>query len=188
MSTLANPLAPTEVSEYVIQYNAQTGGLEKICLLTGNIVTPEKKPKFVYTLEIGNAICDLVRQGMTVSRISGISGMPPAGVVYRWLGANPDFRDKLEQARRDRAEVFHDKVLELVGDGDIHKEDVPGIKLAVDTYKWAAEKNDPERFGTRKPDSESHGPTVIMIDTGFNSIKLADKPIDTTCVEVTDGE
>jgi hypothetical protein len=177
-----------QAPEYITQLNKRTGELERINLLTGESYVPVRATvqRFIYTVELGNEICDLVRQGHSILHIGSLPDFPTTSAIYGWAHTHPDFREKLECARRDRAEFFHDKVLELVGDGDIEKDAVPGIKLAVDTYKWAAEKNDPDRYGSKRPENTQQGPTVIMIDTGFNSRKLEHLPIEAECKEVLD--
>ena len=46
------------------------------------------------------------------------------------------------------------------------KDLIPGIKLAVDTHKWAAEKSDPERFAKPKEEGNNVGSITINLQTG----------------------
>jgi hypothetical protein len=123
-------------------------------LVTGELVhrSDNNLPKRVpYNLEDARAILQLVREGNTIAGIGRMGQYPSASVIFTWLSKHPDFKEAMEQARVDRAEVFHDKALE-VAEGVVDKEDVPAARLKIDTYKWAAEKGDKTRYGTSKID------------------------------------
>ena len=48
------------------------------------------------------------------------------------------------------------------------KDDVPAAKLLVDTYKWAAEVNDPATYGKKVAHSgEVNGNVTLQVITGF---------------------
>ena len=52
---------------------------------------------------------------------------------------------------KERAESFQDKAIDLAIDNiGIDSKEVASVRLAVDTLKWAAEKNDPDRFGKKE--------------------------------------
>ncbi|MFN3583386.1 hypothetical protein [Phenylobacterium sp.] len=52
-----------------------------------------------YTTAKGRAICVLLREGWTMSRINARPDMPSARVVYRWLKTEPEFREMVAEAR-----------------------------------------------------------------------------------------
>jgi len=131
-----------------------------------------------YSLEIGAAIVDLVRQGNTLVKIGKMKGFPNVSTIYRWGMLHPDFKEKIELARKDRAEYFHDKVIETIEEVSC-KEDVPAAKLKVDGYRWAAEKGDKDRYGnSSKIDINTGG--IQYINTGI--------PEDTTFDEIVEAE
>jgi hypothetical protein len=86
--------------------------------------------------------------------------MPESSRIYAWLSLHPEFRIRYEQARKQRADVFHDLVIEEARNA-ISKDDVPVAKLRIDSYKWAAEKASPDYYG--KKDDKVSGPASINI-------------------------
>ena len=48
----------------------------------------------------------------------------------------------------------------------VRKEEVAGLKLRSELYKWGAERSNPE-YGTRVTSSGPSGPMQIIIDTGI---------------------
>jgi hypothetical protein len=82
-----------------------------------------------------------------------------------WARKHPDFGDALKNAREDRAEYYHDKVIETV-EALKEKDDVPVVKEQVAAYKWAAEKGNPNRYGKSTAEG-SVGNVTIIVDTGI---------------------
>lgn len=159
-------------------------------LVTGELVhrSDNNLPKRVpYNLEAARAILQLVREGNTIAAIGRMGQYPSASVIFTWLSKHPDFKEAMEQARVDRAEVFHDKALE-VAEGVLDKEDVPAARLKIDTYKWAAEKGDKTRYGTSKIDIDVNQRDIVVIDTGIDRSKTYDEPIDGQFTEISEEE
>ena len=104
-----------------------------------------------YTTEIGDYICDKVREGMTLTKIVALLPDVSLSQVYAWKATIPVFKERLNEARKQRAESFQDKAIDLAIDNvGIDSKEVASVRLAVDTLKWAAEKNDPDRFGKKE--------------------------------------
>jgi len=111
-----------------------------------------------------------VREGKTLNEISEIEGMPPLHLMYNWRRFHPDFKKNLEIARKDRAEYYHDKAVEVLKGADgASKEEVPGHKLQFDGFLKLAERGNPEAFNA-KPQvlQQSAAPAMIVINTGIN--------------------
>lgn len=53
-----------------------------------------------FTVERGEAVCELLRQGIAMSAINAMPGMPSSKVVYTWLRTQPRFREMVGEARR----------------------------------------------------------------------------------------
>lgn len=137
-----------------------------------------------YTLDTARKILDHVRNGETVSAIGSKSEFPSAAVIFHWLQKHPDFKEAMEQARLDRAEMFHDKALKAA-EGVTEKDEVPAARLLVDTYKWAAEKGDKNRFGSTKIDVDVTKQDIIVMDTGIDRSKNYEEPIDGEFVTIS---
>jgi hypothetical protein len=119
------------------------------------------------TSEIQAMICDMIVKGESLTSICSMPDFPSMGAVYlnrRWF---PEFDDRIRDAYRIRAEMFHDLAITTAMEVT-NKEDVPAAKLKVDTLKWAAEKGDRSRFGSTEQVSGQQGGIQIIIDTGIN--------------------
>ena len=71
-----------------------------------------------------------------------------------YLAKNPDFSARLDQARLLRSEKWVNNIVSLVqtetGTPIIHdKDDTPGAKLAIDTFKWLAKVDNPDKYGEK---------------------------------------
>jgi hypothetical protein len=89
----------------------------------------------------------------------------PYSLVCRWRREFSEFRAIIDEARKDRAEAFHDEIVDTArvqAEGDKH------AKVHIDALKWAAEKGDPEKFGSKtKLQLDSNAPVAFLIDTGI---------------------
>ena len=161
-----------EEKETITILNKQTGKLETINIHTGETVTTEGEltQQYLYTVELSEAIANYVAEGNTLKKISEMAQMPPLYLIYNWRRSHPDFKNKLKQARKDRASYFEDKMIEVVDSAkDAGKDDVAALKLQMDGYNKLAEKGDPETY-TPKPQNllAAHAPAMIVINTGIS--------------------
>lgn len=63
---------------------------------------PSKRPRGprpIHGAATRETICDLTAQGLSLTQICGLDGMPKAGTVADWLRKEPDFARALAQAR-----------------------------------------------------------------------------------------
>lgn len=88
-------------------------------------------------------VCDQVADGMSLSEISRVEGVPYS-VLWKWLSDGnrmESYKTALE-ARADK------EVHETLAIADMASADDVGVaKLRVDTRKWAASKWDRDRYG-----------------------------------------
>ena len=145
-----------------------------IDMYTGDVVTtvggePAVKNVTPYTPDVGRLICDLIREGWKVSEICRQRGMPTVSQLYLWRKNYPDFAELMNQSRVDSADYYFEKALDRA-ESDMSKEEVPAAKLAVDTYKWAAEKSNPKKFGSKvEVDNKLSGNVgLYVLNTGIN--------------------
>lgn len=88
-------------------------------------------------------------------------------MFYAWLSIFPEFKKRYTEARKQRADYHFHRVVELADGGiGMDKEFIPGLKLAVDAHKWAAEKSDPERFAKPKEEGNTSSSITINLQTG----------------------
>lgn len=111
---------------------------------------------------IADMLCNMIREGKSL-KDSCTELKISQSLFYAWLSVYPEFKTRYLEARKHRADYHFHRALEIAdGAMGAPKELIPGIKLAVDTHKWAAEKSDPERFA--KPKEEASGPSSIVIN------------------------
>ena len=99
---------------------------------------------------LAERICDRVALGESLARICSDSGLPSLEDVIRWEQEDPRFATALDRARKARAEVFLDQVLEIIDKlehGDITAADA---QVVIDGLKLLVECSDPEAYGPRK--------------------------------------
>jgi transposase-like protein len=120
----------------------------------------------LYSPMVIDQICDLLVNGGSLTKICQMPGMPSYTTLSKWRRQHPEVATALEEARRDRAEALRDKAVALV-EGDLHKNDVPGVELQVETL-WKAAGVDDVRYSPRaKVEATVTVPTQIIVETGI---------------------
>ena len=140
---------------------------------------------FVYTPMAGRMVCKRIMEGETLSSICRDESMPSIGVIYYWRRRHPDFDEAIQYARKARAEIMHDKVVEIsdeLREGGLSRTDMESKARAADGYKWSASKSDRAVYGDDKVPQESGGPAVVVFNTGVTGRP----PVDVK--EVVGGE
>lgn len=160
-------------TEVMTLLNKKTGKLETFNIHTGELVAKEGEnlPTHIYSVEIADAICNLVREGRTYEEVSSMEGMPALHLIFKWRSTHPDFAKRLKDARRDRATLHHDKAVEVLKDSDtMDKDDVPVAKFRFDSYLKLAERGSPEEYGQSHKQAPGSGgaATMIVINTGIS--------------------
>ena len=102
-----------------------------------------------YTIELGELICERVRNGETFESIAKDPTMPSKNTLYVWRRKHREFDDEYARAREERADSRFDEISGIkkqMLDGDI-KSDV--ARVAIDALKWQAGKEQPKKYGDR---------------------------------------
>lgn len=125
--------------------------------------------RYVYTPQLGDLIADLIVEGNELSKIHTLySFVPKYSIIWRWMKQFPEFKQKIEDAYEARAELTRDRISSLAKEAEsIDKEDVPGVKLAIDTKKWLAEKDGPKKYSGKTKIEADIRAQVLTIDTGI---------------------
>jgi hypothetical protein len=162
----------------------QAGDLELIDLFTGEIVNTSARgtdlSEYVFNYKMAVLICQEVRNGRTLLDIGADPAFPSLDIIHHWQAMDRMFAEELRLARKARGEVFHDRIVgiaERAEAGDLQtRQDIDSSKLALDAYKWAAEKADPERFGNKVTHEGSKTNPIVMrvVNTGINRDPLPD--------------
>ncbi|MEK2643885.1 terminase small subunit-like protein [Bdellovibrio sp. BCCA] len=131
-----------------------------------NIFGDKRRSDWPFSQIIADLICQKIMEGESLSAICKQEGFPSYSVVCRWRNEQPRFKDDLEQAYKDRAEYYLEKVLEIAGAIEPN-ESARKARIKLDAYKWCAGIAAPEE----KP-SRQQGPLLeIVVSTAdSNSI------------------
>lgn len=161
-------LDPPDSKDLLVYTDPRTGKMKYLDLRTG-------KPYEQYTPvanqgsfsnEAADMICASIREGKSLTKICQENQIS-LSLFYAWLSIFPEFKKRYTEARKQRADYHFHRVVELADGGiGMDKEFIPGLKLAVDAHKWAAEKSDPERFAKPKEEGNNNGSITINLQTG----------------------
>ena len=163
-------MAKKNVVTYI---NKETGKLEKLDTETGLIFKPDEfytpKKKKKYNLEDAAKICALLRSGYPIASLGEKQGVPDVETIYFWKRNHPDFALAIKEARECAAEAYASKAVNVAENLEgATKDEVAVARLQVDTYKWVAEKMNPDIYGNRtKVSGDSEQPLTIIVDTGI---------------------
>jgi hypothetical protein len=154
-------------------------------------------PKYPYTEELGQAICDRIAAGGLLHVICDEPNMPSYTTVLGWLRdhgpiANPDFARMYADSVERRAEYNLDRLMQiaetpqitetiverevLTKDGDIvvlrevrRGDSIPARALTIDAMKWSISKQGWRKYGTKPggEQGESENDRNIVITGGL---------------------
>lgn len=167
----------SQVSNEHFYHLLPSGDVQATNMYTGEVTIINKEPKLYlkYSLPIGETICELIRDGKTFTEIAKVTGVP-ASAIYRWRTLHPDFNEKINAARTDRAEVFHGKMVEIVEELAENTDDnvLKNEKTRFEMYSKLAAIDNPATFGNKTTISgDGKAPIQIVLDTGIRR-----QPID----------
>lgn len=123
----------------------------------------------IYTPELADLICEQIADGNSLRSVCADEAMPSKTTVFRWLAANPAFRDHYARAREAQADSLADDILDIADDSAhdtyidengnerTNTEVVARSRLRVDARKWIAAKLKPKVYGD-KVSAELSGP------------------------------
>lgn len=177
-----------EAKETMTLLNKRTGELETFNIHTGEVVarSGELVANHIYSLEIAEAIANLVREGLTYAKISKITKVP-LHLIYAWKDTHPDFRHRLNTARKDRGTYFHDKAVDVLEDNDtLEREEVPGAKFKFDSYLKLAGISAPSEYAPQPKVASVAAPATIIINTGITREPIHIEEVHESIVSVTD--
>jgi hypothetical protein len=159
-------------ADYIHVYNSITRTYDLIHKATGfllkqNISALTKRSHTEFDPLTADIIFNKLSEGQRLSDICGKDGIPSLAVVSLWKRNNKVFSESIKLALEIASEIYYGKIMGIAEEArSVHKDAVPGLRLSVDTYKWAAEKANPERFAKPKEESNNVGSITINLQTG----------------------
>lgn len=111
-------------------------------------------------------ICEALVNGETLHAICKKPGMPSYSILLRWRHKYPGVDARIRTARKERAEAFHDQIIEKIEEVD--EDNFQAKKVQMDGLKWAAERGNPDDYGNKtKVTAESVATVRLVVDTGI---------------------
>lgn len=155
--------------EEFVEYTLESG--DKV-LVEKNVSAPDLSTnrRLPYSPLVVDLICQKIAEGQSLTSVCRNPGFPSYALLCRWRRENPGINDMLNEARRDRAEQIHDRIMdEVVADAQaVTKDDIPGVKLKFDALKWLTQVGDQDRYGQKQQISgKVDVKTAIVVDTGI---------------------
>jgi hypothetical protein len=102
-----------------------------------------------YSLEFANKICEMIADGDNLSNICKSDDMPYSVTVRSWMRLNPEFEQRYNIARRQRADARSDRMDRISRDvelGVLHPE---VAKVMLSNERWQASKENAGRYGDK---------------------------------------
>lgn len=153
------------------------GKLIVVCLETGEILNSnmELSTSYRFDYNVAQLICQEIREGKTLKSLGANPKFPPLSVIHHWQRNNPSFAAEVKLARQDRADYYHDRVLDIADSVDetTTRDEVGALKFKTDQYKWAAEKGNPASYGNKTELSGTieNKVSMIVLNTGIRRDK-----------------
>jgi transposase-like protein len=98
-----------------------------------------------YTQESADIICEGLANGKSLVTICRESDLNISS-VFRWLEAQPEFRERYTRARDSQADVLAEEILNIADDNKSDP-DANSRRLRADVRKWYAGKIRPKKYG-----------------------------------------
>ena len=105
-------------------------------------------------------ICNLVAAGENVTKIGQREDMPAASTIWLAIRSNPEYSETYARARRNRSHVRVDRIddyKDRMVDGQL---DPMVARVAIDTEKWQASKENNEFADSLKVTATVETPAV----------------------------
>ncbi len=119
----------------------------QICGMTTSPTPDQHSRPTAFTDATTDELLGLLCEGRSLREICEADHLPSLSTVYRRLHSDPVFQARYAAARATGAEAMADEVIELGRNAT--SENAAGIRVRVDTVKWAAARLAPKRWGDR---------------------------------------
>lgn len=94
-------------------------------------------------------IIERVAEGDSLKIIAEELGISRSFLSWK-VNAIPGVKERLVQARKSRADKWAEEAVELADTVDADPNQINKARLRIDTRKWLAGVDDPDRFGTKQ--------------------------------------
>jgi hypothetical protein len=135
-------------------------------------VTKAKYRPTLYSSFVVDIMLDRIMNGDSITSICKEKGFPTYNSFCRWKRESPGFAENIRRAKRDRSEVYFDKIIKSMDDMDdvANKDEVASRKLKVDSYKYIAKIGNQDEFGDKSQIKAEVASTHFIIETGIRRV------------------
>lgn len=136
-----------------------------------------------YSDTLAQLICEQITMGERITKLP--RGYPPYSTVARWRKERPEFRQMLEDAVKDRADQFHDMLLDYLEEmKESGAEDRASVaRVQIDAIKWMSKVGNVDKYGDKtKISGDSSSPLTIVLESGIRRSNIPPE-IDATHFE-----
>lgn len=115
------------------------------------------------TPEIVAEIVDRLRSGETLLSISSDPNMPGHSTIHDWMGADPELKATINEAREVGTHALYDATIDIAFGGPFSTGDRLRDELVVKTLQHTASRRNPSQFGERLAIEASHSIAPVML-------------------------
>lgn len=112
-----------------------------------------------------------IANGKTFYQLDKLKQFPSTRTVFYWYARDQEFKTLIDEARRVRAEFYHDKLVEVAE--DVEEDNARSSKVKADVYKHLMGVNDKERFGQAPKQADVPSTINIVFNTGINREQIS---------------
>jgi hypothetical protein len=124
-----------------------------------------------------------IANGKTFYQLDKLKQFPSTRTVFYWYARDQEFKNLIDEARRVRAEFYHDKLVEVAEEVD--EDNARSSKVKADIMKHLMGVNDRERFGQQVKQDPAPATVNIVFQTGIQREPI---PVEGTVVNVEPSE
>lgn len=132
-----------------------------------NIVAGAKREDWPYTELIADRICTLIAEGDTLAGVARREGYPSYSVIARWRRQHPEFEEAYKQARKDRAEIYFDRIMREIEKAKADRDEIALARLKTDLLKFAAKVCAPDDYTEKQAVDARVAVGTFSIETGI---------------------
>lgn len=116
-----------------------------------------------FTKELGEAVCDALCEGVSLTRFCKSPKAPSRATVYRWLRADEAFHAAFQVAREIQAHAINDVAVGYAL-AEIKIGDPKKASVRLDAAKWSSAQLAPKVYGAKAQlTGEAGGPIQVLV-------------------------
>jgi transposase-like protein len=129
-------------------------------------VVPTTQLVVQYNGLVAEHFCSNIAEGATLKKACMAAGISYT-TLCKWRRQYPEFRKMLEEAHKDRGELYFERLVDVAETTPADKEEVPLGRLKADIYKHLSAVSN-EKFNLKTKLESEHKVGIIRFDTGVD--------------------